>query len=157
MYSIHNRDDLEKLKKLQQTRSLMKAERIKQLLGKQDFHYDMEEVFEPVTVMQLEATKNQKQVSEKQIQSINQQTQAVRDSSQTTVQAIENQTQAIRESSKAMNKNLQKSIEKGIQEYDEITNRNNQLITNIVSSNQVDSTIIKTVSNLLNEKNKRQH
>ena len=146
MYSIHNRDDLEKLKKLQASKSLIKAERLKQLLGKQDFHYDMEEVFEPVTVKQAEATKNQKQLSEKQIQSINQQTQAVRDSSQTTVQAIENQTQAIRESSNTLNKNLQKSIK----EYDEITNRNNQLVTNLVNSNRVDSSIVKIVSNLLN-------
>ena len=145
MYSIHNRDDLEKLKKLQESKSLIKAERLKQLLGKQDFHYDMEKVFEPVTVKQAEATKNQKQLSEKQIQ-------ALRDSSQTAVQAIENQTQAIRESNNALNKNLQKSIE----EYDEITNRNNQLITNLVNSNQVDSSIVKTVSNLLNDKNKRQ-
>ena len=51
-----------------------------------------------------------------------------------------------------MNKNLQKSIE----EYDEITHRNNQLVTDLVNSNQVDSTIIKTVSNLLNDKNKSQ-
>ena len=51
-----------------------------------------------------------------------------------------------------MNKKLQKSIE----EYDEITNRNNQLITNLVNSNQVDSSIVKTVSNLLNDKNKSQ-
>ena len=138
MYSIHNRDELEKLKKLQESKSLIKAERLKQLLGKQDFHYDMEEVFEPVTVKQAEATKNQKQLSEKQIQGL-------RDSSQTAVQAI-------RESSKALNKNLQKSIEK----YDEITNRNNQLITNLVNSNQVDSSIVKTVSNLLNDKNKSQ-
>ena len=145
MFSIHNRDDLEKLKKLQESKSLIKAERLKQLLGKQDFHYDMEEVFEPVTVMQLEATKNQKQKSEKQIQ-------ALRDSSQTAVQAIENQTQAIRESNNALNKNLQKSIE----EYDEITDRNNQLITKLVNSNQVDSSIVKTVSNLLNDKNKSQ-
>ena len=105
----------------------------------------MEEVFEPVTVKQAEATKNQKQISEKQIQ-------ALRDSSQTAVQAIENQTQAIRESSNTLDKNLQKSIE----EYDEITNRNNQLITNLVNSNQVDSSIVKTVSNLLNDKNKSQ-
>ena len=98
MYSIHNRDDLEKLKKLQESKSLIKAERLKQLLGKQDFHYDTEEVFEPVTVKQAEATKNQKQLSEKQIQ-------ALRDSSQTAVQAIENQTQAIRESNNALNKN----------------------------------------------------
>ena len=130
---------------MQESKSLIKAERLKQLLGKQDFHYDMEEVFEPVTVKQAEATKNQKQLSEKQIQ-------ALRDSSQTAVQAIENQTQAIRESNNALNKNLQKSIE----EHDEITNRNNQLITNLVNSNQVDSSIVKTVSNSLNDKNKSQ-
>ena len=41
MYSIHNRDDLEKLKKLQETKSFLKAERIKDKLGKQDFHYHM--------------------------------------------------------------------------------------------------------------------
>ena len=109
----------------------------------------MEEVFEPVTAKQAEATKNQKQLSEKQFQ-------ALRDSSQTTVQAIENQTQAIRESSKAMNKNLQKSIKEGTQEYDEITNRNNQLDTNQGISNQVASSIVKTVSDLLNDKNKSQ-
>ena len=51
-----------------------------------------------------------------------------------------------------MNENLQKSIK----EYDEITNRNNQLVTDLVNSNQVDSSIIKTVSNLLNDKNKSQ-
>ena len=145
MYSIHNRDHLEKLKKWQESKSLIKAERLKQLLGKQDFHYDMEEVFEPVTVKQAEATKNQKQLSEKQIQ-------ALRDSSQTAVQAIENQTQAIRESNNALKKNLQKSIE----EYDEITYRNNQLVTDLVNSNQVDSSIVKTVSNLLNDNNKSQ-
>ena len=131
MYSIHNRDDLEKFKKLQETKSSLKAERIKEKLGKQDFHYDMEEVFEPVTFKQQE-------LSEKQLQ-------ALRDSTQTT-------TQAIRESSNALNKNLQKSIK----EYDEITYRNNQLVTDLVNSNQVDSTIIKTVSNLLNDKNKSQ-
>ena len=57
MYSIHNRDDLEKLKKLQESKSLIKAERLKQLLGKQDFHYDMEEVFEPVTENQKKKSK----------------------------------------------------------------------------------------------------
>ena len=82
MYSIHNRDDLEKLKKLRQTRSLIKAERLKQLLGKQDFHYDMEEVFEPVTENQKQNQTKQHELSEKQIQ-------ALRDSTQTTTQAIE--------------------------------------------------------------------
>ena len=45
-------------KKLQESKSSLKAERLKQLLGKQDFHYDMEEVFEPVT-------ENQKKVKTK--------------------------------------------------------------------------------------------
>ena len=55
-----------------------------------------------------------------------------------------------------LNKNLQKSIEKGIQEYDKISNRNNQLVTNLVNSSLVDSSIVKTISNLLNDKNKSQ-
>ena len=61
MYSIHNRDDLEKFKKLQETKSSLKAERIKEKLGKQDFHYDMEEVFEPVTFKQQELSEKQLQ------------------------------------------------------------------------------------------------
>ena len=44
MYSIHSRDDVEKLKELQESKSLLKAERLRKKLGKQDFHYDMEEV-----------------------------------------------------------------------------------------------------------------
>ena len=51
---------------------------------------------------------------------------------------------------------MQKSIKDGIQEYYEITNRNNQLVTDLFDSNQVDSSIVKTVSNLLNDKNKSQ-
>ena len=124
MYSIHNRDDLKKLKKLQESKSLIKAERLKQLLGKQDFHYDMEEVFEPVTENQKQNQSKQQELSEKQIQ-------ALRDSTQTTTQAIENQTRAIEHSSEMLNKTLQTSIKDA-------------------NSNQVDSSIVKTVSNLLN-------
>ena len=51
---------------------------------------------------------------------------------------------------------MQKSIKEGIQEYDVITNRNNHLLTNLDNSSQVDSSIVKTVSNLLNDKNKSQ-
>ena len=130
---------------MQESKSLIKAERLKQLLGKQDFHYDMEEVFEPVTENQ---TKQQQQ-SEKQIQ-------ALRDFTQTTTHAIQARTEAIKQSSNILNKNLQKSIEKGIQENDKISNRNNQLVTNLVNSNLVDSSIGKTISNLLNDKNKSQ-
>ena len=146
MYSFHNRDDLEKFKKLQETKPSLKAERLKEKLGKQDFHYDMEEVFEPVTKNQ---TKQQQQQSEKQIQ-------ALRDSTQTTTQAIQDQTRAIQESSNTLNKKLHKSVKEGIQEYDKITNRNNQIVTDLVNSNQVDSSIVKTVSNLLNDNNKSQ-
>ena len=38
MFSIHNRVDLEKLKKIQETKSLLRKERLKEKLGKQDFH-----------------------------------------------------------------------------------------------------------------------
>ena len=37
------------IKKIQETKSLLHEGRIKEKLGKQDFHYDMEEGFEPVT------------------------------------------------------------------------------------------------------------
>ena len=131
MYSIHTRDDLEKLKKLQETKSLVHKERLKEKLGKQDFHYDLEEVFEPVTTKQVESNEKQ-------------------------LQAIENQTRAIEHN----NNTLQNSIKEGIKQYIEITNHNaelrNQLLTSLVSSNQVDSSIVKTVSNLLNDKNKSQ-
>ena len=70
MSSIHNRDDLEKLKKLQETKSSLKAERLKEKLGKQDFHYDMEEVFEPVTENQKKSQNQTKLESEKQLQAL---------------------------------------------------------------------------------------
>ena len=149
MYSIHNRDDLEKLKEMQEAKSSLKAERLKEKLGKQDFHYDMEEVFEPVTEKQKQNISKQQELSEKQIQ-------VLRDSTQTTTQAIQDQTRAIQESSNTFNKTLHKSVKEGIQEYDKITNRNNQIVTDLVNSNQVDSSIVKTVSNLLNDNNKSQ-
>ena len=97
MYSIHNRNDLEKLKNLQETKSLLRKERFKEKLEKQDFHYDMEEVFEPITENQKQNQTKQQELSEKQIQ-------ALRDSTQTTTQAIENQTRAIEHSSDILNK-----------------------------------------------------
>ena len=96
-----------------ETKSLLRQERLKKKLGKQDFHYDMEGVCEPVTENQKQNQNETKLESEKQIQ-------ALHDSTQTT-------TQAIRESSNAWNKNLQKSvIKEGIQKIDKITNHNNQ-------------------------------
>ena len=153
MYSIHNRDDFEKLKKLQETKSLLHKERIKEKLGKQDFHYGMEEVFEPVTENQKQNFSKQQEFSEKQIQALRDST---REASQTTTQAIQDQTRAIRESSNTMQKSIKEGIQEYAKHYDEITNRINQLLTNLVNSNQVDSSIVKTVSNLLNDKNKSQ-
>ena len=128
---------------MQETKSLLHKERLKEKLGKQGFQYDMKEVFEPVTENQKQNISKQQELSEKQIQALRDSTRAA---SQTTTQAIQDQTRAIRESSNTM----QKSIKEGIQEYDEITNRNIQLLTNLVNSNQVDCSIIKTISNLLN-------
>ena len=88
MYSIHNCNDLEMFKKLQHTQSLMKAERLNEKLVKQDFHYDMEVVFEPVTENQKQSQIQTKLEAEKQKQGI-------RDSTQTTTQAIENQSRAL--------------------------------------------------------------
>ena len=131
---------------MEETKSLQRNERLKEKLGKQNFHYDLKEVFEPVAFRQQE-------LSEKQIQARHDSTSAAsRAASQTTVQAIENQTKAVRESSNI----LQKSNKEGIQEYDENTNRNNQLLTSLVNCNQVDSFFVKTVFNLPNDKNKSQ-
>ena len=73
-----------------------------------------------------------------------------------TTQAIQEQTRAIRESSNALNEILQTSAKNVIQENDKITNRNNQVLTNLVNSNTVDFSIVRTVSNLLIDKNKSQ-
>ena len=74
MYSIHTRDDLEKFKKkLQETKSLLHKERLKEKLGKQDFHYDLEEVFEPVTTKQVESNEKQLQAIDKQTQGLHKQ------------------------------------------------------------------------------------
>ena len=43
-----------------------------------------------------------------------------------------------------------------MQEIVEVSNRNIQLLTKLGNSNQVDSSIIKTKANLLNDKNKSQ-
>ena len=125
MCSIHNRDDLEKLEKFAKTRSLLRQQIAKEALRKQDFHYKMEEVFEPFTEHQKQNQIQTKLEVEKQLQ-------PPRDSTQTTTQAIRDQTRATYQRCNALNKNLQKSIEAGIQEYDEMTNRTNQLITDLV-------------------------
>ena len=87
--------------------------------------------------------------NEKQLQAIDKQTQGV-------TQAFENQTRAIEPNNNTLRVAMQNSIKEGIKQNNEITNHNNQLLTSLVNSNQVDSSIVKTVSNLLNDKNKIQ-
>ena len=49
MYSIKKRDDLENINKLFLLEKQVKAVRLQDKLGKQNFHEDMRKVFEPVT------------------------------------------------------------------------------------------------------------
>ena len=60
MYSIHNRDDLQKLKKLNDINNKLKEQRLKKKLGRQDFHHDVKELFEPVTKKQTKMTQSRK-------------------------------------------------------------------------------------------------
>ena len=46
LYAIKNTDDLEKLEKLASLESQVKAVRIQDSLGKQNFHEDMKEAYE---------------------------------------------------------------------------------------------------------------
>ena len=62
MYSINNRDELEKLKSLQETKFSLKVEKLKEHLAKQDFQYDMEEVFELVTESQKQSKLNNENI-----------------------------------------------------------------------------------------------
>ena len=110
-YLIRSREDLAKLKQLAESKKLLRGERLKQKLGKQDFHYDMKEVFEPVTDLQSKAIKSTTEASSK----------------------IEKQVKALQD---------------GTQQYN--------FITNVDESNTVDPNIVKTVANLLNDKNKSQ-
>ena len=49
LYSIKDREDLENLNKLASLQDQVKAVRLQDKLGKQNFHEDMKKVFEPVT------------------------------------------------------------------------------------------------------------
>ena len=56
LYSINDREDLESLEELVSLESQLKAVRLQDKFGKQNFHKDMKKVFEPVT-KSLEITK----------------------------------------------------------------------------------------------------
>ena len=67
----------------------MKAGRLKEKLGKQDFHYDLKEVLEPVTAKEAEAIEKQIQPLQKYSQST---TRAIGQQTQGFVRAFEYQT-----------------------------------------------------------------
>ena len=79
---------------MQETRSLIHKQILKEKLGKQDFHYDMEDVFEPVTENQKQNQNQTKIEAEKQIK-------ALRHFTQGTTQAIQDQTKAVNQSGNA--------------------------------------------------------
>ena len=91
----------------------------------------MEDVFEPVTENQKQNQIRTKLEAEKQVQALN-------DCTQTTKQVMQDQTKSIQAASNAINSNLKKSIEKRIQEFDEIITRKSQHLTNVVILNRVD-------------------
>ena len=147
MYSIHNREDLEKLKKLNQINNQLKEQRLKKKLGRQDFHFNVKELFEPVT-------KNQSKMQEK----IEEQTNQIKKSKKQSI-SIEN-TKNITDaidfntlSAQESNKNLSKSIYQGIQNYDEISKQTNQTIIDLINQNQISYKIGNTLSTLLNNNN----
>ena len=49
MYAIKRREDLEKINKIVSLQNQVKAIRLKDKLGKQNFHEDLKKVFEPVS------------------------------------------------------------------------------------------------------------
>ena len=76
LYSIKNREDLEKLDELVSLQDQVKVVKLQDKLGKQKFHEDMKKVFEPVTKSLEKTSENL--------------TKAITDSSNKNNQAIEN-------------------------------------------------------------------
>ena len=145
MYTIHNRDDLEKLKKLNQINHQLKEQRLKKKLGRQDFHYNIKEVFEPVT-------KKQTEIKE----SINEQTNQIEEGQKQSIVDSQKITDAINRntlSAQTSSKNLSQSIYQGIKNYDEISKQSNQIIIDLIQQNKISSDIAHTLSALFKNNN----
>ena len=108
----------------------------------------MEEVLNPF-LKTRNPTKLNNNNSEKQLQGLHY-------SFQNTTQTMESQTKEIQESFTALNEKLQKSIRERIQEDVAISARKKPILTNLVISNQGDTSIVETVSSNLNYKDKSQ-
>ena len=69
-YLIRSREDLAKLKKLADSKKLLRGERLKEKLGKLDNHFDMKDVFEPMTDLKSKVIRSSTEASEKQVKAI---------------------------------------------------------------------------------------
>ena len=58
LFAINNREDLENLNELASLQDQLKAEKLRDKLGKQNFHEDMKKVFEPMTDAIKNTSKN---------------------------------------------------------------------------------------------------
>ena len=71
MFPIKDREDLEKLNELVSLRDQVKVVRLEEKLGKQNFHKDMKEAFEPVTKSPENTSENiRKTITETSIKNI---------------------------------------------------------------------------------------
>ena len=135
---------------MQESRTLIHKQVLSVKLGKQDFHYDREEVFELVTEKQKQNQIQTKLETERQIQSLRGSTQATTQAIQDQTEVLQDQTNSIQHSTNIHNEILQKSTKTEYKNMMKLQNRNNHLLTKLGNFYQVDSTNIKTVSNLLN-------
>ena len=96
---------------MQETKSLLRKQILKEKLGKQDSHYDPEKVFEPVTEKEKLSRNQIKLLCEKQIQALRDSThitQAIKNLSQDQTKAIQDQTKTNQHSTNLLKKKLQK-------------------------------------------------
>ena len=142
MYSIHNREDLEKLKKLNDINKQLKEQRLKKKLGRQDFHFNVKELFEPVT-------KKQTKIDE----SIKQQTNQLTENQKQSITNTQKITGAINRSAHQANKNFIQAINQGIENYGEISKENYKILIDLVNQNKISVLIGETLANLLNNTN----
>ena len=63
-FAINNREDLQNLNELTSLQDQVKAVRLQDKLGKQNFHEDMKNVFEPVTKSLEKTSQDMKKLSQ---------------------------------------------------------------------------------------------
>ena len=149
MYTIHNRDDLEKLKKLNHINQQLKEQRLKKKLGRQDFHHDVKELFEPVTHQQTKINANIKEQTKQIEEGQKQFKKDALENTQKITGAINQNTKSIQQS----NKKFIQAINQGIENYDAITKQSTKTINNLVNQNIINISIAQTLSSLFTNKN----